>query len=95
MEAENDQTKSAGVVAPPPPPSTPPSSGPVEKVSETGVQEAPHDTEQYPSGIRLAAILIALAICVFLMPLDTVRFYPHRKEGKKKKTPATFAPIIV
>jgi predicted MFS family arabinose efflux permease len=71
MEAENDQTKSAGVVAPPPPPSTPPSSGPVEKVSETGVQEAPHDTEQYPSGIRLAAILIALAICVFLMPLDT------------------------
>ncbi|KAH8893555.1 MFS general substrate transporter [Thozetella sp. PMI_491] len=53
-------------------PSLLPSSGLDERASETGVLEAAQEinTEQYPTGARLVAVILALAICVFLMPLD-------------------------
>lgn len=58
--------------------SVPPSSGLDKKVTETDVLEAAQerDRAQYPIGVRLVAVIVALALCVFLMPLDTVRTPP-------------------
>ncbi|KAI6777791.1 uncharacterized protein J7T54_001400 [Emericellopsis cladophorae] len=70
MEAKRDPVKvDAETVPPTSTPSGLPDQGEAEKAAVDAEPDV--DPNEYPTGLRLVAVIVALVLCVFLMPLDT------------------------